>query len=417
MNRKSFWLVFLGLASTISLVFGQENFQPGYVIADTGDTLRGFIDYRDWTTNPQQIAFKNTPMSEVVTHGVDDTRGFHVSNVTYVRATIEHDINPTKIDELSYSPVPKYEKLTTFLLVMYEGTKSLYFHRDYDRKIGLYIRNERGAIDLLKNYQYRREGGQVIKNTMYKDQLTAYFGDCPEVAKKIKLLTYSEISLDKLFKTYYTSCSKDYTIALERKKLGWEFGVLGGVTAATLRFKGDSKLDPLRFDPSIRPTVGVSLNVFAPSQRRRFSVYNELLLSSYMFQKSQMMTSLVGGSEFNSEKQIGATYIKLTNMFRYNLFTGKTSIFLNAGMSNGIAVREKNKERNEYKSSAYTLVHDGKLVGSTRKYEQGLVLGIGAGFGKFTVELRREVSNGMSGYVELSSKVRRNSLLLTYRFH
>jgi hypothetical protein len=332
MNRKSFWLVILSLTSTIVLVFGQGNFQPGYVIADNGDTLRGFIDYRHLSGNPEQIAFKNTPVSEVVIHRAEDIQGYHVNNETYVSATIQHDLNPTKIDELSYSPVPKYEQLTTFLMVLYQGPKSLYFHRDHDGRTGLYIKGEQGEFLLLKYYRYRVEGGQVVTNMLYKDQLQAYFNDCPEVKKKIKLLTYSEISLEKLFKTYYTSCSNDKVMAYVRKKPGFEFGIVGGVSATTLRFEGDTKLDPLQFDPSLRPAIGLSLNITAPTPGRRFSVYNELILNNYMFQESKL-TPLIGGTQVSTDLRMGATHVKLTNMFRYVLITGKMGVFVNAGMS------------------------------------------------------------------------------------
>jgi hypothetical protein len=82
-----------------------------------------------------------------------------------------------------------------------------------------------------------------------------------------------------------------------------------------------------------------------------------------------------------------------------------------------IAIRNKNSERIEYITSSASMVHEGSLVNPFRKYEQGLVLGAGATFGKIAVELRREASNGMSSYAELASKMRRTSLLVSYRFH
>ena len=38
--------------------FGQQNFQPAKITTLTGDTLRGFIDYRGWNKNPLFITFK-----------------------------------------------------------------------------------------------------------------------------------------------------------------------------------------------------------------------------------------------------------------------------------------------------------------------------------------------------------------------
>jgi len=40
------------------LLQAQANFKPGYVITATGDSLPGFIDYREWAQAPVAISFK-----------------------------------------------------------------------------------------------------------------------------------------------------------------------------------------------------------------------------------------------------------------------------------------------------------------------------------------------------------------------
>ncbi|MDP9048926.1 MAG: hypothetical protein M3N14_12380, partial [Bacteroidota bacterium] len=41
------------------LSIAQSNYKPGYVITSKGDTLRGFINYQNWDSNPTAIAFKS----------------------------------------------------------------------------------------------------------------------------------------------------------------------------------------------------------------------------------------------------------------------------------------------------------------------------------------------------------------------
>ncbi len=38
--------------------FCQENYQPGYIVGLKGDTLHGFINYRNWERNPDKISFR-----------------------------------------------------------------------------------------------------------------------------------------------------------------------------------------------------------------------------------------------------------------------------------------------------------------------------------------------------------------------
>jgi hypothetical protein len=417
MNIRFFSLTFLSILFTFSAVFGQENFLPGYIISDSHDTLRGFIDYRNWSRNPNQIAFKNTPVSDAVVHQVEGILGFSVNNETYLRATVQHDINPIRTEDLSYSPVPKYEKLTAFLMVLSQGSKSLYFLKDQDNRISLYIKSDNGEYILLVNYRYLVDSGNLITNKMYKEQLRTYFSGCPAVLKRIKLLSYSETALTALFSQYYTECSKEGAVSVTTpEQVGLDWGVVAGATLTTLKFKGDANLEQLKFDPSLRATGGVYLNITIPRGNRRISIYNELIFSGYSA-VSQGVSPANWGTQTKHDKKIGANYIKLTNMFRYQFPGSKMKFFVNGGISNGIAIGETNTEITEEITSSASIVHRNKLISDTRKYEQGWVIGVGAVFNKISLELRREASNGMSVYSTLNSSVRRYSLLLAYRFN
>ncbi len=45
------------LLSTLMLS-GQQNFLPGYIVSNNEDTIKGWIDYKDWEKNPDAIKFK-----------------------------------------------------------------------------------------------------------------------------------------------------------------------------------------------------------------------------------------------------------------------------------------------------------------------------------------------------------------------
>jgi hypothetical protein len=46
------------LLTSISL-FAQSNYQSGYVVTAQGDTLKGRIDYKEWSRNPAEISFQS----------------------------------------------------------------------------------------------------------------------------------------------------------------------------------------------------------------------------------------------------------------------------------------------------------------------------------------------------------------------
>jgi len=60
------------------LAVSQENYVPGYIIGNDGDTLRGFIDYGKWDINPDRIRFKATTAEDGVFYNPIDIAGFGV---------------------------------------------------------------------------------------------------------------------------------------------------------------------------------------------------------------------------------------------------------------------------------------------------------------------------------------------------
>src|ERR1700733_6331117 len=81
----------------------QSNYKPGYVVTLKGDTLRGFIDYREWDSNPNAINFKTiaanktaqsfTP-ADIVYFNIDDME-------TYQTYTGKISTDPVNIDNPS----------------------------------------------------------------------------------------------------------------------------------------------------------------------------------------------------------------------------------------------------------------------------------------------------------------------------
>jgi hypothetical protein len=55
---KHFYKVLFAIFFLPLFSLAQSNYKPGYVVTLKGDTLHGFIDYRDWDTNPDHVSFK-----------------------------------------------------------------------------------------------------------------------------------------------------------------------------------------------------------------------------------------------------------------------------------------------------------------------------------------------------------------------
>src|ERR1700751_294703 len=54
----------------------QSNYKPGYVVTLAGDTVKGFIDYRAWDSNPTDIYFKSAITDR-------DQKTYRLSTISY----------------------------------------------------------------------------------------------------------------------------------------------------------------------------------------------------------------------------------------------------------------------------------------------------------------------------------------------
>ena len=396
MNRHFFTTSIFLFFALCQSVNAQKNYEPGFVVIDQKDTLRGFIDYRNWSKNPEKINFKTASEDDVKTFGTDDILGFQVHGENYIRATVDRDGSPSSDDGLSYSNTLITTKITAFLLVEYSGTKRFYYLKDTENKEQMYIGNGPDNFELLDNYRYRFENGNrsgIISRKRYRNQLKTFFQDCPSLDKSFENLRYSASDIESLFKTYYSKCSSEKSeVAFVQETITVEAGVLAGLTSTRPHFKGSLEgITEIKYSTSNNVTAGGFVNFVIPRTRKRLSVNNELTYNSYR--------STAAGSKYYIPQEITVNYgyVNIKNMFRYKIPVGAISLFLNIGISNGIAVKEKTD------------------IDETRKHEQGLLGGIGVSYKKFSFEFRHEGSNGMSVYRNFQSTIKRNYFILAYR--
>ncbi|MGN6638501.1 MAG: hypothetical protein ACTHJ8_06285 [Mucilaginibacter sp.] len=123
------------LAATLLLPvfsFAQSNYKPGYVVTLKGDTIKGFIDYREWNMNPDEIDFKSSLTdNNSVKYGPNDIGYFDIvgleSFIKYSGPISTDAINDVSTDVRDTS----FRVATVFLKVLEKGrTVALYSYTD-----------------------------------------------------------------------------------------------------------------------------------------------------------------------------------------------------------------------------------------------------------------------------------------------
>lgn len=124
------------------LAAAQTNYKPGYVITLKGDTIRGFIDYRDWENNPESILFKPGTANTAAKLTTDSISFFSVAVghlSAYVAYTGNVSADVTDIQHLSVGRDTSHIPVKVFLRVIQEGKNLLIFTLTDSRKTRFFM--------------------------------------------------------------------------------------------------------------------------------------------------------------------------------------------------------------------------------------------------------------------------------------
>ncbi|MDP1623800.1 MAG: hypothetical protein Q8M08_15850 [Bacteroidales bacterium] len=402
--------------------FGQENYLPGYMVTLHGDTLHGYVDYRNWERNPNKVSFKQKDGEVILSFTPLDIRGFGISDEIYESAVIQTEISPVNTRELKYDKELDLRTDTGFLQTVVKGVKSLYF---YKNKLGMeqfYIGKDSGYELLVYKKYLKNEDGRsvIVENKKYIGQLTIYLGECATLREKLTNADYQKNSLENIFLAYYKCTQAEIRFHKKTEKVINSFGVIAGASLSSLTFRSSEEeafadLINSNYKMSVNFTVGLFYDLGLARNNRKWSICNEIIFTTFKVDGRY-------DDYFSEEKYsvtyttLGYSYLKLNNMIRFKYPVGKFFIYLNAGISNGYAIIEKNYKKKESTLFTQKRVEEGKALNDTRRYELGFNAGLGTKFKRYSFEIRYENANGMSNYMTLKSTTNRLYLLLGFKF-
>lgn len=398
---------FKGLATTIAALFflqvglAQENYVSGYVITLKGDTLTGWIDYRNWGDNPEKIRFKDVyESSEQAIYTSKELLRFSVADEIYQTAIVETPISnkTSTIPEWAFD-FPK--KDTVFLQAIIEGEKSLYHHNGY-----LYVEND-GAFDLLVFTTYKK-GILTLKQNNYQKQLLDYLAGCSSIESQLGKVRYSRADVKKLFLSYYDCVDAPIKFEKELEQTKSSLGPVLGVCVSTLNFKSptSSVLSDTEFTTSTNPVYGLFYDAKLPRNRGQWSLYNELLITSY--KTSGTYSDIESESVYEiADFELNFTYLKMCNSIRYKPLFIRFPVYLGIGFSNGIVISETNYQKKREKFFTTERTTEKEAVEGARKHEQGLTFSVGTRINNLLFEVKHERGNGMSPFNSVKSVTKR----------
>jgi hypothetical protein len=414
------------LLSFSELFANKNDYKPGYVILESGDTLVGRVKTKNWRINPTKVTFiVNSFQADTITYSIKEIKGFSGDDFIFTKRALKIDIQPNELTELTQSNTtairgeePLYKEDTVLLQTLVGGKASLYIYTEASGRVHYYLESDVAELQELLNTMYvtsKIEAGGFEKNFVgyaqeYKTQLLTSLIGCASITFKECDIDFKESELKKLiFK--FNACVDPSTALYSKKKEELIIApYLGaGMAFASMKFKAGSEyynyLVDADFSNSTSFTANFGVSFILPKYSKKLSIYSELAYNSYHFE-SQVNQTL----GFNSYSfVIDYSQIGLNLGASYNLSKNKVSPYLKAGITMLYSFNYTMEATNET-FGTYDFWPD------PRQLQWGLNLGAGINFDNLAFEYQFLVATGFSANTGVKNTPLTNSITIKYTF-
>lgn len=371
----------------INLSYAQATWIEGTVVKQDGTELKGEINDKEWSVNPEDIEFREAggPVQKFTVHQI---KGFSTARPSrYEAFAIEYDGEDQNMNRLSTNRNPvSLTRDTLFLRVIVKAPIGLYEFVDVNGRIHFFTNQEQGVEELLnRKYKDATNSSLVGVNEKFKQQLILKAGSCPDLHASIKSLKYNEAALQNMI-TKLNKCNGGeiqpvWAGVIVKKKPN--LGIVAQVFLTNPEYTFMvSDFNEINFGG------GIFYEIYSKKKPNRISLYNELLYKQ---------VNQEGVSVFGSPATIKFSRIKMINSYRFS-YPDKRDGRLYWGIGIGTGVRF-NTTVNDRESIA------GYPDFSNSEFELGVMVNGGKTFAisksfKINAELRYEIEQSPFGSSE-----------------
>lgn len=424
--KKSYFIKIIRLSNLLFLFFltdviAQENYLKASLITQSGLEKSGWIDYRNWQTNPQKISFKETLEGDKIEYKAKDIQEFSVDGVNYKSGIVEIEQSNRRIEALDASKELKISIDTVFLETLIGGVVELYSYKDKNTPVNYYIKDDKGYT-LLQYKKYMNDMTRRVREYKgYVNQLLIYLNECPSIYSEINNLTYSNASLKNLYKKYYDCIETQPDFQKKSAKIAIKFGITSGVsyTDTDVRINARNNveryfaLDTMKFSQSKNFTFGLFCEFFLPMNQGKWSFYSDLLMTSYSV-SGAFEDKLPSIYHKVGEAEIGQRHLKLSHLIKYRF--SNTPIALGVGISNSITL-ENTKNYYLYQDLIFgdpVIIENRKIINNPANREFGVLFSLSTKWRRLGITARYERSGGISDLVGVETPTSRFYLLANF---
>lgn len=308
----------------------QSNFQPGYIVRPTGDTLRGQVDSRGQQRMGLVCVFRPDAKVEAKPYTPTELKAYGLRNgVRYESCQVPGGLTKAPGGAaLSAAPT------TLFMLQLEQGKARLYTYTDEGGNIRYFFRTTDGPVTELAQVIENVDVNFVLtqqKRYPFRRVLSQAFVDCPVVQPLLVNAELKEAELLTIFDRYNTcspalAAQKGFEV---RRVTKAQFSIVAGAQRAssTLNDNGEVELTS-----SLRPVFGVGLLVhpatFNPHLALRVEALYQKQLHEAQYTRQVNVASNLKGKR---NAQIVEPTLRVPLLLRYQAVRGSLRPYLQLG--------------------------------------------------------------------------------------
>ncbi len=331
---------FLLLIFVYSHSFSQSNWQKGFYVGKSLDTIQGFIDHKEWVRNPSYFSFKKSLDQNERTLRLNEVSYFEVTDwVAYKKYFVPISMNDVKLGA-SENQHPSREDTVFLKLVQTGRTASLYSYKD-DLKERYYLQgpDDKSPYELIYAVETNADGNSRVVEK-FKGQLyslaakagkinTAFDWSLRNASYGVKSLTeiVNKINGGRGTQGIMNKAGQGKTNHV-KNGLNFYFGT--GVSRSDLVYSGGLTWAK-GSSPSYNPYAVIGVSYFTNPGVRRIFINAELSLVSASFH------TVANNLQSTIPQRVDYTFNQLTKglslSVNYNFYnTPQLSCFVGAGV-------------------------------------------------------------------------------------
>lgn len=312
----------------------QIEFEPGYLIDNSGQRISCYIKNLEWKNNPSEFQYQISKGSGEKTGTISEFQEFgFLEGPRYLRRTLLMDRSPWNARDLEYDRTFSWKEETLFLKELVKGEANLYYYEDGDLRRFFYNVGDEEIVQ-LRHKIYKREDLKIGENNEFRQQMSNTF-NCEGFSKNVlQKLQYKMDSLVKVFNTYNACNDPSYeAIKNEKSKLIIHAALRPGINFTSLDVRNSlSSFRNADFGSQNEFRIGAELEFALPFNKNKWAIIIEPTYRTFKAQtQSQERNSFIPNSDFYAV--VNYTSLEIPIGFRHYMFFGENfKLFLNASV-------------------------------------------------------------------------------------